>query len=332
MKAVGDLPYLACPPLAGGAYGRWFTDTTIWRPYVEWVARRHALPAPRELSVGTPGSHPVFMTANGYVVKFYAPHWPSDARSESAVFECLRATSLAAVPRPAVLAGGRLFAGGEPWAWPYAVFVSMKGRALADLGAHWPPSAWTTTAHELGRIVRALHEVPLDDTVPDFASWSAYEMSNLLRTAPERRRHDPAWARLDFEAWEAHWQEVIDREWIRPCLLHGDLTADHVFIQKSSDAVRITGLIDWADALIGDPAYELVAVYVDLFRGQRDQFMAFRSGYGDGPMFRPTWKRRATAWLLAYRFDVGSMLAAIRPALSSINSFQDVEEIVWEGF
>jgi aminoglycoside phosphotransferase (APT) family kinase protein len=35
-------------------------------------------------------------------------------------------------------------------------------------------------------------------------------------------------------------------------LIHGDLGAEHVFV----DAGRITGVIDWGDAAIGDPAVD----------------------------------------------------------------------------
>ena len=35
-------------------------------------------------------------------------------------------------------------------------------------------------------------------------------------------------------------------------LIHGDLGAEHVFV----DAGRITGVIDWGDAAIGDPGLD----------------------------------------------------------------------------
>ena len=38
----------------------------------------------------------------------------------------------------------------------------------------------------------------------------------------------------------------------RRTLIHGDLGAEHVFV----DAGRITGIIDWGDAAIGDPALD----------------------------------------------------------------------------
>ena len=96
--AMDHLPYPACPALQPNLYGPWFTDAEVWRPYVREVARRHALPVPGAVSVGIPGSHPVFMTDRGYVVKFFAPHWPHDHAAEAAVHRALGGASFPGDP------------------------------------------------------------------------------------------------------------------------------------------------------------------------------------------------------------------------------------------
>ena len=54
-----------------------------------------------------------------------------------------------------------------------------------------------------------------------------------------------------FETYFAD-ESLLDYE---PALLHADLAADH--IRFSVEEQRITGIIDWGDASIGDPDYEL---------------------------------------------------------------------------
>jgi aminoglycoside 2''-phosphotransferase len=51
-------------------------------------------------------------------------------------------------------------------------------------------------------------------------------------------------------------ESLLDYE---PGLLHADLAPDH--IRYSPEVGRITGLIDWGDATIGDPDYELSYLY-----------------------------------------------------------------------
>jgi aminoglycoside 2''-phosphotransferase len=51
-------------------------------------------------------------------------------------------------------------------------------------------------------------------------------------------------------------EDLLDYE---PALLHADLAPDH--IRFSPEEGRITGIIDWGDASIGDPDYELSYLY-----------------------------------------------------------------------
>ncbi|MBD0370933.1 MAG: phosphotransferase [Pyrinomonadaceae bacterium] len=46
-----------------------------------------------------------------------------------------------------------------------------------------------------------------------------------------------------------------------PALLHGDLSPDHVLYDESTSSV--TGIIDFGDMIVGDPAQDLVLVYED---------------------------------------------------------------------
>ncbi len=58
-----------------------------------------------------------------------------------------------------------------------------------------------------------------------------------------------------FDAYLAD-EALLDYE---PALLHADLAPDH--IRYSPEAGRITGVIDWGDASIGDPDYDLSYLY-----------------------------------------------------------------------
>ena len=67
----------------------------------------------------------------------------------------------------------------------------------------------------------------------------------------------------------------------RRTLIHGDLGAEHVFV----DAGRITGVIDWGDAVIGDPALDHGRLLRDLGRtaggGERARLYAVYTALED---------------------------------------------------
>jgi hygromycin-B 7''-O-kinase len=53
--------------------------------------------------------------------------------------------------------------------------------------------------------------------------------------------------------------------------VHGDLVAQHVFVQNG----RLTGIIDWADAIVTDRHYELIQVFRDTFNCDKALFRVF---------------------------------------------------------
>jgi aminoglycoside phosphotransferase (APT) family kinase protein len=81
-------------------------------------------------------------------------------------------------------------------------------------------------------------------------------------------------------------------------LVHADLHADHLFV----DGGRLVGVIDWGDALIADPFYELPALHLGSFAANHDLLNAFLAGYGwrVGSDFA----RRAMSMTLIHEFNV----------------------------
>lgn len=113
-----------------------------------------------------------------------------------------------------------------------------------------------TLAHELGRVLAALHDVPPE--VFDEAGAPTY-------TAEEYRQR--RLADVDRAAATGHvpaalltrWEKALERvtHWrFAATPVHGDLAAEHVLV----DAGRISGIVDWGEARIADPADDLAWV------------------------------------------------------------------------
>ena len=115
-----------------------------------------------------------------------------------------------------------------------------------------PARGGARTGRELGRFLASLHALPVDSLpLPraDVDDWRAeherrraefeQHVFPLLRR-DERHRAEQLFAGVAFE--------------FEPCLVHGDLGPEHVLC---ADDGRITGVLDWADARIGDRAIDL---------------------------------------------------------------------------
>jgi aminoglycoside 2''-phosphotransferase len=144
-------------------------------------------------------------------------------------------------------------------------------------------------AAELGRFLAALHAVPVEQVAPlgvhvdDVESWREVRRARV----EEFRAHavplfDPD-ERAGWEAFLRGYVEDDDNFRFVPTLVHGDLAPEHVLV----DAGRISGVIDWTDARVGDPAldfawplYRLAEPRVlDAYGGPPDERFADRARF-----------------------------------------------------
>jgi aminoglycoside phosphotransferase (APT) family kinase protein len=117
-------------------------------------------------------------------------------------------------------------------------------------------------APALGRFLGRLHQTPLGE-VERLVEWDNYPLSAWLEDAErdygEITGHLPAASRRLIEDFLGRTPPA------EPCALafcHNDLGAEHVLVDAETNAV--TGVIDWTDAAIADPARDLALVYRDL--------------------------------------------------------------------
>lgn len=117
-------------------------------------------------------------------------------------------------------------------------------------------------APALGRFLGRLHQAPLEE-VEHLVERDAYPLAAWLRDAEKcyrgisGRLPDPARRQIeDFLA------STPPAEGHAPTFCHNDLGSEHVLVDVRANAV--TGIIDWTDAAITDPARDLALVYRDL--------------------------------------------------------------------
>jgi aminoglycoside 2''-phosphotransferase len=140
-------------------------------------------------------------------------------------------------------------------------------------------------AAQLGRAIAELHRFPAVQAakagVPggDGQHWRAEyrELYERIQTRVFPLLSAAARARCaaQFEAFlqnEAYFR-------FRPTLIHRDLNAEHILVDPARNAV--SGIIDWGDAAIGDPAIDFTGLYAELDREFMDQVLAHYDAAGD---------------------------------------------------
>lgn len=139
-------------------------------------------------------------------------------------------------------------------------------------------------AAQLGTLVRQLHCLELNDAVIHTRSWQPYSKMTARWHATCIEHHQresdlPDHLMEQLPDYLMQTSELVPPHTM-PVLLHADITSDHLLMLRDRDSWRINALIDWGDALVGDPAYELLALHLDTFCCNKELLRIFMDSYG----------------------------------------------------
>ena len=141
-------------------------------------------------------------------------------------------------------------------------YFKLPGVPLLDISRHQRSEHGTSIAATLGALLSALHAVPVDrwtdlvdtDDQP-LAEWQRVAAETYLTVAGQV----PAVHRRPVETFL---DAPPPYDGYTPAFSHNDLGIEHVLIDPV--AWTVTGIIDWSDAAIVDPAYDFGLLYRDL--------------------------------------------------------------------
>lgn len=237
-------------------------DVDYWGPYVLEIAKREGLPR-GHVEAPFVGTFPTFLIGEG-VVKLFGPSYDGAASWAAEKAMCELLAGRPNIPAPELLASGDLITEEQEWTWPYLVTKRLRSGPVRErplIG-----TAGKSIAQQLGEAVANLHslvppaEVDDRDLLPRLRSTAASRLAgfglptHLVEQVPDYLEDAP-----------------------RPTtLVHADITADHLF----HDGHGLTGIIDWGDAIVADPFYELVAIAFDCFDADQRLLESFLRGYG----------------------------------------------------
>ncbi len=146
--------------------------------------------------------------------------------------------------------------------WPFVGYPLLAGAPLdtVPVAALAPDAPWVG---QLAATLRALHQFPTARAVAvgvparDWAGWLAHWEAFAAQTmADDVGRFTPqtrAWVTTFWAAFLAELRLVA----LSPVLLHHDLAPEHLLINSAG---ALTGIIDWGDLALGDPALDFVGV------------------------------------------------------------------------
>ncbi|MFW6174419.1 MAG: phosphotransferase family protein [Chloroflexota bacterium] len=305
-------PHFASPEEFAARRG----DAVFWRPWLAEVLDRHDLGhRHQQPEAGTGATHPTFVCGDVVVKLFgYSPSWRQAHAAERAAHRALATDPHIAAAR--LIAVGDLF--DDPEApWPYLITERVQGIAWGEAALSDRERA--RLAAELGGQIRRTHILSTAG-IATHDDWSALETvaANGRSSLPDRL----ALQINDYLARQRAGDSVF---------VHGDLMCRHVFVE----AGRITGIIDWGDAIAADRHYELAKLHLDLFDCDKHLLRDFleasdwpaSGGFADTAM-RQAIERQAHMLAQHGRGDVFHKL----PDLIPLHKIESLEGLAMELF
>ncbi len=186
--------------------------------------------------------------------------------------------------------------------FPYAFFTYLPGVPLDDLLPLASADQRRSVAWEMGALLGAIHSVRLEGvgrlSRVSAESWGSY-FGRRLRRRLEPYTKDGLMTHAEVDALAERAGAVA---LTRPRLLHMDFRAANMLATLEGDSVNITGIVDAANSLAGDPAFDLA---------RADEGVGldadFRAGYESA---RGKVERESEAYLL-YRLETAALLAHV---------------------
>ena len=175
---------------------------------------------------------------------------------------------------------------GQPTAahpWPFLGYPYLAGRTACS--ANLDDEQRSRLAAPLGRFIASLHAVSVEEARRRGAGPDPFGRFDFAKRGPViRQRLEQLAAQGEIPAVQP-WAAIIERA-VAPTapvvLVHGDLYERHLLVDEAG---ALTGVIDWGDLHLGDPAVDLALAHTFL---PPTAHLEFRAAYG--PVHAASWQ------------------------------------------
>lgn len=207
------------------------------------------------------GTDHVAFEKDGTIVRFAKEEDPAsraeEVRREAAILAAVRDFATLPVPSPVLCQPDEGF----------LAYPKLPGIPLAQLALPWRvPSGF---ADRIGGFLDRLHALPIEEA-REVVEHDVWPLSEWLSAANEEfaavAQHVPEDFHRAIERFLGTPAPAEPSEFV---FCHNDLGIEHVLVDPETR--EITGVIDWADAAIADPAIDLARLYRDLGPSILDQ-------------------------------------------------------------
>ncbi len=231
------------------------------------------------------------------VIKLFPPFQHYQWEAESRVLKALDGVNLpVAIPQ--------FRAAGELDGWGYVAMSRLNGNSLQSCWFGLDEHARCEVLEQIGVVMAAVHSLPtpfLPVLDPPWELFWEHQRERCL-SYHQRLRALPEPLLAELPAWfKTHVPELA--EWGPRVLLTGEYSPENLLLNQQAQGWALTGMYDFADAMLGPARYDWLGPICFLVQGQRARLEAWIRGYRLGEIDEPKVARKLLADLLMHRYS-----------------------------
>lgn len=302
------------------SYEQFKSNTEILREFVNEIIVRYQLP--QEPLILLEGTNIVFAHGNTRIIKIFPPFHKEHFTHEVLVMHQLYHKLSVNTPK--------IEYEGEVEGWPFIVMSRLEGTLLEVLWEKIDHANKIMLIQELGSLIREVHSVATQGLEAIDCHWEAFIHKQKLQCL-ERHRTKQLSEKL-VQQIPKYLESSDLPKIIRPVILTGEYTPMNLLVREISGVWHICGLIDFGDAMLGLPEYDLLGPGAFLIQGDKQLLKEFLQAYGySKESMTPALSRQLTILLLLHRYSNLNVQIRIKDWKSRVNRLEDLENLVW-GF
>ncbi|WP_444997665.1 aminoglycoside phosphotransferase family protein [Aliikangiella sp. IMCC44359] len=216
-------------------------EDSFWLPVLEYIKDKHHLPTLKFERI-TEGANVLFQQSDSIVIKIVPPNWIRQGSAELEAANLL--TNKLTLATPKVLAHGKINN------WLYIIITKLPGISLADVWPSMNIDNKRDIVNQLGEFIRYLHLIPMENNSSLKVEWNNY-LGQLKQDCIARhtRKKVPSQLVEQITPYLATTNSKHDDGDV--FFIHMDLHPWNIMVEKQTEHYRITGIIDFGDAIIG---------------------------------------------------------------------------------
>lgn len=304
-------------------YEKFKLNRGILENIAKTIIHQHLLPeAP--LLLFSEGTNIVFEYDDNKVIKIFPPFHRKQFNSEFLVLKHLQGKL--SVKTPIIEYHGEIMD------WPYIIMTKLEGTLLETLWEKMDYHNKMIIIRELGMLIQEVHALPIEGLEEIDCQWKQFINTQINHCVEQ---HQSTMLHAFLLQQIPAYLELVKEDLLKikkPVILTGEYTPMNFLVKSISGVWHIEGLIDFGDAMLGAPEYDLLGPGAFLIQGDKELLREFLISYGYSPsMLTTTLSHKLTALMLLHQYSNLNVQVRVKDWKSKVHSINDLENLVW-GF